>query len=63
MKLKGEITPGKIFAVLVLVAGTFMALELESWILGLITIVGVLALYGVRKAIIAQIIKSLGGTR
>lgn len=57
IKWEGTVTPGKIFAVLVLIIGAKLALELASVTIGIATILGCLALYGIRKAIIKEMIK------
>lgn len=56
-KFEGTVSPAKIFAVLVLGAGIFLALKLESVELGALTLAGVLALYGVRKLLVKDMIK------
>lgn len=63
IKVEGTVTPGKIFAVLVLAAGTKMALALENPWVALATVIGVLALYGVRKNIVKEMIKISGHVR
>jgi hypothetical protein len=57
IQFEGTVTPGKIFAVLVLAIGAKLALELASVTIGLATVLGCLGLYGVRKAIIKQMLK------
>lgn len=62
MTLKGEITPGKIFAVLCVGWGGYLSLQLQSVGLALVVFGGAYALYGVRKYLIKEMLKN-GYTR
>jgi len=63
MKIEGTITPSKIFAVLVLAAGIYLSVQLNSVTVAVIYGSGALALYGVRKLLVKEMMKFKNGNK